>query len=141
MDQESIVYGCIKDVAYHYTEVERRRVNRDAMLSLPSGEEWPFLSQEMFSIPRLEGGAGRYQTQVMHFGASYKAVEYEWDQWIATFESLLRRMYWVSATVHLETELSGIHTFHWTSLSDSHTPGACDIQVQCEWSRENVIGM
>lgn len=140
MDQESIVYGCIKDVASYYKEAERRRANRIAMLGLPSGESWPFLSQEMFSIPGLEGGQRHYQTEVMHFGASYKAVEYEWEQWIATFEGLLRKMYWVSATVHLETELSGTHTFSWTSLSDSHVPGANDIQLQCEWSRENVIG-
>lgn len=141
MDQESIVYGCIKDVAYHYDQGERRRVNRSAMLSLPSDEDWPFLSREMFSIPRPEEDhRGQYQTEVMHFGASYKAVEYEWEQWIATFETLLRQMYWVSATVHLETELSGTHTFIWTSLSDSHVPGTGEIQVRCEWSQENAIG-
>jgi hypothetical protein len=140
MDQESIVYGCIKDIAGDHDRLERRRVNREAMLSLPSGEDWLFLSQEMFSIPQLEALGGQYHTEVMHFGASYRAVEYEWDQWIASFEALLRKMYWVSATVHLETELSGIHTFNWTSLSDSHIPGATDIKVQCEWTRENVMG-
>lgn len=140
MDQESIVYGCIKDSAYYYHETERRRVNRDAMLSLPHADEWPFLSQEMFAIPRLEGGHGQYQTEVMHFGASYKAVEYEWEQWVAQFEALLRQMYWVSATVHLETELSGTHTFTWESLSDSHVPGDGKIQIHCEWSQENALG-
>lgn len=140
MDQESIVYGCIKDVAPYHNEWERRQANRRAMLALPSGDEWPFLSQEMFSIPRLESSRARYQTEVMHFGASYKAVEYEWEQWIASFEELLSRMYWVSVTVHLETELSGTHTFSWTSMADSHVPGAKDILLQCEWSRENVIG-
>ena len=45
MDQESIVYGCIKDIAPAAAEAERIRVNRDAMLSLPRAEEWPFLSQ------------------------------------------------------------------------------------------------
>ncbi|MEX1034039.1 MAG: hypothetical protein WDZ30_11810 [Cellvibrionaceae bacterium] len=140
MDQESIVYGCIKDLAYFYQEPERRRTNREAMLTLPEGEDWRFLSQDMFSIPRLESYCSQYQTEVMHFGASYKAVEYEWEQWIEAFEALLRSMYWVSATVHLETELSGTHTFNWTSLSDCHVPGSDDIQVQCEWSRENAVG-
>lgn len=139
LDQESIVYGCIKDLGHLETRSKRRQVNREAMLSLPSGEDWLLLHQEMFAIPSLQEVAGQYQTDVMHFGASYRAVEYEWDQWIATFESLLRQMYWVSATVHLETELSGIHTFTWTSLSDSHVPGVSDVQVQCEWSRESVI--
>jgi hypothetical protein len=140
MDQESIVYGCVKDTVHGCDESTRRRANRAAMLALPTGEGWPLLSQEMFSIPRLENPSGYYQTEVIHFGASYKAVEYEWEEWIAAFETLLRTMYWVSATVHLETELSGTHTFNWLSLSDSHVPGARDIQVQCEWSRENAIG-
>lgn len=137
MDQESIVYGCIKDVALYHEQAERRRVNREAMLALPEAEGGEFLSRDMFAIPALEAG---YQTDVMHFGASYRAVEYEWDEWIKCFEALLRKMYWVSATVHLETELNGIHTFSWTSLSNSHVPGASGIQLQCEWSRESVIG-
>ncbi|GAB1270170.1 hypothetical protein NBRC116493_34240 [Aurantivibrio infirmus] len=140
MDQESIVYGCIKDAAYYYDESQRRRVNRDAMLMLPHEDEWPFLSQEMFSVPRLEGSKGQYQTEVMHFGASYKAVEYEWDQWVSQFEGLLKRMYWVSAVVHLETELNGTHTFVWHSLSNCHEPGSDDMQVHCEWSQEAAIG-
>lgn len=140
MDQESIVYGCIKDAAYYYDESERRRVNRQAMLDLPHADEWPFLSQEMFAIPRLEGFSGQYQTEVMHFGASYKAVEYEWEQWVAQFEELLQQMYWVTATVHLETELSGTHTFVWSTTGDAHIPGARDMQIHCEWSKENAIG-
>ena len=54
MDQESIVYGCIKDIAPGLGESERVRVNREAMLALPRADEWPFLSQEMFSIPSVE---------------------------------------------------------------------------------------
>ena len=91
MDQESIVYGCIKDVASSLAVSERIRTNREAMLSLPHADEWPFISQEMFAIPQVEMASNSYQTEVMHFGASYKAVEYEWDQWIAQFEALLRK--------------------------------------------------
>lgn len=140
MDQESIVYGCIKDSAALNEEVERRRNNRRALLDLPRADDWPFLSQEMFSIPSLDLSSGRYQTDVVHFGASYKAVEYEWEQWIAAFEDLLKQMYWVSATVHLETELSGTHTFVWNAHSDSHIPGTGNMKIHCEWSRENAIG-
>jgi len=139
MDQESIVYGCIKDYGQGANRAERRRANREAMLSLPSGDDWLLLHKDMFAIPSVEDWSGQYQTEVMHFGASYRAVEYEWEQWIASFENLLRKMYWVSATVHLETELSGTHTFNWTSLSDSHVPGSGNVQVKCEWSRESVI--
>ena len=141
MDQESIVYGCIKDAAYDEKEHEHRDANRQALLSLPSAKDWPLVSREMFAIPRRRSGSGQYQTDVLHFGASYKAIEYEWEQWIAEFESLLRNMYWVSATVHLETELSGTHTFTWNSLSDTHQPGSHQMQVHCEWSQETALGV
>jgi hypothetical protein len=139
MDQESIVYGCIKDIPEDTHYSERLRTNRAAMLSLPSADEWPFICQEMFSIPQNDALNNNYQTEVMHFGASYKAVEHEWDQWIAQFESLLSKMYWVSATVHLETELSGTHTFTWEANGNSHVPGSGKMQVRCEWSHEGAL--
>ena len=82
-----------------------------------------------------------YQTEVLHFGASYKAVEYEWDQWIAQFEQLLSQMYWVSATVHLETELSGTHTFTWEAGGNCHVPGSGEFNVKCEWSHEGALSI
>lgn len=142
MDQESIVYGCIKDLACEendQTGLQRRSVNREVMLSLPAADEWPFLSREMFSVPTIEMGAGGYQTEVMHFGASYKAVEYEWEQWIAKFEEMLEKMFWVSATVHLETELSGTHTFIWESKRLYHEPNCGDMEVRCEWAQDGSI--
>ncbi len=141
MDQESIVYGCIKDAAYLHDESTHRQVNRKALLNLPAANEWPLISREMFAVPALAPTSGQYQTEVLHFGASYKAIEYEWEQWIADFESLLRNMYWVSATVHLETELSGTHTFVWNSLSDTHQPGSQEMQIDCEWSQETALGI
>lgn len=139
MDQESIVYGCIKNNLPSLAEAERIRINREAMLSLPHADEWPFLSQEMFAIPQPESPSANYCTDVMHFGASYKAVEYEWDQWIAQFESLLSKMFWVSATVHLETELSGTHTFIWEANGSGHKPGSGNMRVRCEWSHEGSL--
>lgn len=140
MDQESIVYGCIKDTRADLLEGDRVKANRSAMLSLPRADDWPFLCQEMFAIPHLQLNQGNYQTEVMHFGASYKAVEYEWEQWVASFEALLSQMYWVSATVHLETELSGTHTFTWESNGNCHIPGSGDMRVSCEWSHEGGLG-
>ncbi len=140
MDQESIVYGCIKDARFDLLDSNRIRSNREAMLSLPRADDWPFLCQEMFAIPQVTTSQGNYQTEVMHFGASYKAVEYEWEQWLAAFEQLLGRMYWVSATVHLETELSGTHTFTWETNADCHRPGSGDMQIRCEWNHEAGLG-
>lgn len=99
----------------------RRAANRRVLDSLPGGEAWPFLGREMFS--RCEqSGAGLYQTQIIHFGASYQAIEYEWSLWVEQFEALLRRLYWASAVVHLETEVNGSHTFRWESERGFHTP-------------------
>lgn len=139
MEQESIVYGCIKDVASGPGDALRRDANRKAMLSLPKSEEWPFLCQEMFAIPQMDVHAEAYLTDVMHFGASYRAIEYEWSSWIEKFEHLLNQMYWVSAVVHLETELYGTHTFTWESRNDGHTPGAGIKQVHCEWTQESTF--
>ncbi len=139
MDQESIVYGCIKDAVMFTDSRERREKNRQAMLSLPSADQWPFLAQDMFSLPADRSIDAQYQTDVLHFGASYKAIEYEWDEWIRQFEFLLSNMYWISAVVHLETELSGTHTFTWEADGDFHIPGESDMTVRCEWSREAGI--
>jgi len=139
MDQESIVYGCIKDTPDSTNYSERLRINREAMLSLPSADEWSFICQEMFAIPEANVLNNNYQTEVMHFGASYKAVEHEWAQWIEQFEALLRKMYWVSATVHLETELCGTHTFTWRAGGNCHVPGSDELQVKCEWTQEGSL--
>lgn len=140
-DQESIVYGCIKDSNNLSGGSDRRRINREAVLSLPSADEWPFLCRDMFSIPTIKVKQSQYQTDVIHFGASYRAVEYEWNHWIQKFEELLRSMYWVSATVHLETELSGIHSFTWEAAGLYHEPGSGDMQVRCEWTQEGRVSV
>ena len=136
MDRESIVYGCIKDIACSGDDEQRRICNRAAMLHLPKAEDWSWLCQEMFSIPRIQRGEDRYLTEVIHFGASYRGIEYEWGNWMESFEALLERMYWISAVVHLETELAGIHTFNWESPGDYHSPGHGIRSIRCEWVHE-----
>lgn len=141
MNNESIVYGCIKHLPFG--DVEARRAscfaNRRAIHLLPAADDWPFLCREMFAVPGDDLMGGTFETQVIHFGMSYRGVEYEWKSWVEKFESLLRRMYWVSAVVHLETELSGIHTFVWESAELCHEPGTESLRVRCEWSREAAI--
>lgn len=134
MEYESLVYGCI--IVTGANDTECIATNRDAMMSLPTEDEWSFLAQEMFSIPDESRASF---SQVVHFGAAYRGIEYEWQRWIEQFEALLRRMYWVSAKVHLETVVSGTHTFTWESENEYHKPGTEDIRVQCEWSREGNV--
>ena len=82
---------------------------------------------------------GVYQTQIIHFGASYRAVEYEWALWVRHFEALLNELYWTSAVVHLETELNGIHTFRWETESGSHSPHQRDLRMRCAWERDGGV--
>ncbi|XLX41620.1 hypothetical protein ACK25U_06320 [Ectopseudomonas mendocina] len=140
MESESIVYGCIRDWPSDDPEQRRlrRETNHGVLAELPSGDLWPFLGREMFSFCELPG-AGLYQTQVIHFGASYGAVEYEWNLWIEAFETLLKRLYWASAVVHLETELNGMHTFRWESDSGFHSPQEGALRVRCAWEREGAL--
>jgi hypothetical protein len=141
VDQESIVYGIIKDIAMapEPDAMSRRMVNSASLLDLPQtfDANSPFLCGDMFTLPGMDVFSGSYHTQVIHFGASYRAVEYEWELWMSKFEELLKQMYWVSATVHLETELSGKHTFNWEPSSlGCHIPNSGDLRVKCEWERE-----
>ena len=140
MDQESVVYGCIKDTVYSDESQQfqlRREANKQVMQELPSIEDWPLLSREMFSMPELAMDLDDSNTNVVHFGTSYKAVEYEWEEWIGKFESMLKKMYWVSATVHLDTEFNGRHTFVWEAENEYHEPDSGELSVRCEWSRES----
>ena len=138
MDQETIVYGVIRDAASGDPDflTRSRLLNTAAILDLPDDDDFPYMTSSMFSLPPDFPEQGTYQTQVIHFAASYKAVEYEWEAWIQKFESLLRKMVWVSATVHLETELSGRHTFSWEANGSHHFPGDVDFRVNCEWEHE-----
>ena len=140
MESESIVYGCIRDWPSEQADERclRRDTNRQVLASLPSGEAWPFLGREMFSYCET-AGEGLYQTQVIHFGASYRALEYEWPLWVEQFETLLKRLYWASAVVHLETELKGCHTFRWETERGFHSPQDGDLRVRCVWERESGL--
>ncbi|GAA6145740.1 hypothetical protein [Thalassolituus maritimus] len=143
-DQESIVYGVIRHVPSS-EELASRRERRNNLASiqcLPTGmdDDFSLLKREMFSMAGADVFSGAYQTQVIHFAGSYRAVEYEWENWLRQFEALLKSMYWVSATVHLETELSGKHTFNWQA-EYGHTPSDADLRMSCEWEREGAFAI
>ncbi len=141
MDQESIVYGCIKDQPGDTAERELRyRSNLAAIAGLPEDDGFPLLAREMFGSSGRDLFEGTYHTQVIHFGASYRAIEYEWEHWLQRFEALLARMYWVSAVVHLQTELSGNHTFVYDPRGGMYKPGDGPLNVRCEWEREIFLG-
>lgn len=138
MEPESIVYGCIRDwpAADIEQSRQRRAANLRALDQLPRDEGWPFIGRAMFSCSMVEGIR---QTQLIHFGASYRAVEYEWALWVRQFEALLDTLYWTSAVVHLETELTGTHTFRWETDTGSHSPHQRDVRMRCAWERDGGV--
>jgi hypothetical protein len=92
-----------------------RSHNAGALTGLPAEDEWPFLVRGMFALP-AEWPQGTYRAQVIHFGASLKDEPQDrssWDAWLGKFESLLRRMYWWSATACLRTEFEPERIFRW----------------------------
>jgi hypothetical protein len=135
MEEESVVYGCIKNTAYGRQAEQRAETNRLALLALPSVLDRPLLCREMFAAMDNFSNADEY-TDVVHFGASYFGIEYEWSLWIQQFEALLTKMYWVNVVVHLETELSGVHSFIWETNSEYHEPGNDNLKLRCEWLHE-----
>ncbi|MGC3250828.1 hypothetical protein ACPTFA_29690, partial [Pseudomonas aeruginosa] len=77
-----VVYGCIRDWP-GYSMVRRMRLapNPRVMETLPGGEAWPFHGREMFTRSEQSRG-GLYQTQIIHYGASNQAIEYERCLWV-----------------------------------------------------------
>ena len=92
MQGESVVYGCIKDSIYEQNVAYRSQANRAALQALPAAEDWPLLSREMFAATDHVTDIDVH-TEIVHFGASYNGIEYEWQMWLEQFEALLSKMY------------------------------------------------
>lgn len=138
MNDESTVYGYIKNTRVESDQQNylHHSVNRQVIKNLPSLDGSSLITQEFFSIPTLLHYDESVASSIIHFGQIYKGVEYEWGLWIATFEQLLQQMYWTHVVVHLETEISGIHTFTWECSEDIHTPNDAPLNIRCEWQHE-----
>lgn len=142
MFTESVVYGCIRDWPMQDFDQQQLRVshNRQVLARLPHVETWSLLSQEMFSVserPDQLSPTG----PVIHFAASYRSVEYEWDTWVQQFEALLKRLYWSTAMVHLEAENHGSHRFSWQSESFELMTLEEQLRMRCTWERESGLNL
>ena len=115
MGHISIVYGNIIGATGQTDDFHKlQRLNKNIIESLPVTDDiFPWITKSMFLVPDPDKNR-IYRDQVIVFGASYKAVEHEWDEWLNKFEAILRQLYWTSATIHLDTELVGAHTYQWT---------------------------
>lgn len=97
MGQVTVVYGAI--VEPHQESIEP--LNEAVLNELPDRDEWPFLIRGMFHVNKEHPPYGSYRQRVITIGASYKSVEWEWDEWLEKFEEPLRKMYWEEINIHL----------------------------------------
>lgn len=135
MGQQSILYGMIAGPGDGPKLTPLKLHNQCVIESLPTDDEWPWLTRAMFAFP-APWPQGTYQEQVIHFGLSIK--DFLWTQsnqtteptlphrglyegvtkWILKLESLLRQMYWYSAQVHIYTEIELNHVYRYVPSTD-----------------------
>jgi hypothetical protein len=113
MGHQTLVYGVIEVFPATSNRPDADSRTDSALQALPETDDWPFLVRSMFSATSSEHVSVAYMYRVIHFGASLKAVEWEWNEWLAKFERLLSMLDGVAATVHLQTELVGDHIYEW----------------------------
>ena len=136
MGMEAVVYGFIQgppwphgvpntyDAFSTHPEMQRMSMERDrkltekvrqnlqAICALSEEDTWPFLSRSMFSSS-TNSIQTTYKSQIIHFGASFKEIEWVWEEWLTKFEALLRSMYWDEVHLHLVSEAFNASSFHY----------------------------
>jgi hypothetical protein len=112
MGHQAIIYGRIQGdrESSRPKSPSLHEHNAIVLRSLPDrDDDWPFLTRHMFAVAEHPYDQGLYKSQVIHFGASFKdepEKDRHWDLWLSKFEGLvLKKLSWISATVHVETEL------------------------------------
>lgn len=122
MGMATRIYGCITELDFGGagSEIQNRisAHNESVLNNLSPISDWPPLSKKMFAItdnsnfPK-EGPDFAYGGRIIHFGANFKSIEYEWKEWRTKFENLLSELIWSNAEVHFVTEYTGVQTFRW----------------------------
>lgn len=123
MGMATRIYGCITELDYGIIGSDiQNNINDDnenVINSLPIKSNWPPLSKKMFAITYNsdfpnEGSDFAYRGRIIHFGANFKSIEYDWVEWKLKFENLLSKLIWSKAEVHFVTEYTGVQTFQWS---------------------------
>jgi hypothetical protein len=115
----TVIYGYIEEMDFWLDPIKKdiRKHNSYIIKTLPNADNWPPLSREMFAIcnnyKKHPGPNFEYRGRIIHFGANLKSVEYEWVEWKDKFESLLSRLYFIEATVNVQTEYMPQETTRW----------------------------
>lgn len=108
MGQQTLIHGFIAGITWRGTFggtlVQK---NAEALAGLPASDQFPPLTRDMVgtSVDVIE----TYFHQVIHIGLSLKNLDEQdpvtWSEWLAKFESLLRKTYWLTAQLHIHMEL------------------------------------
>jgi hypothetical protein len=135
MGHVSIVYGKIIGPKWMQEDyLKLQLMNREVLKSLPITDNFPWIHRNMFHCMDPKNIEGTYRRQVITFGASYKSVEYDWEEWLEKFEKILKQLYWRRATIHLETELVKSHTYEWISSDEQKDKwSAGNLEPISEW--------
>ena len=119
MGMHTVIYGYIEEMDFWRDPVRKRlRKHNSAIIkTLPAADSWPPLSREMFAISNNyknhPGPNFEYWGRIIHFGANLKSVEQQWGEWKNKFESLLTRLYFMEARVHVQAEYMELETSTW----------------------------
>jgi hypothetical protein len=130
MGHQAIIYGRVQEywegTAASWPIVPE--YNRAVLESLPDEDrDWPFLTRHMFAVaPRpFHGGGDRgfYRGHIVHFACSLKdepGRSEHWDKFLHKLEStVLQRLLWVSAKVHIESLFHPERTYLYRADADS----------------------
>ena len=90
---------------------------REFIQTFENDKHYPWIRAEMFSLG-VNKGPFFYSEQVITFGATYKAVEFHWKDFILKFEHILRNIDFNTAKIQLETEFFGTYDFFWKKKVD-----------------------
>ncbi len=142
MAHEALLFGMIEGASFRTEEYRHlQQLNAEVLAQLPIQDEWPWLVRGMFALP-APSPQGTFRQQVIHFGASIKDAPMDrscWDVWIAKFERLLRKLWWWSASLVLQTDFEPDRHFLWipaeawtSRLSEESPPPVSD------WTRSVV---
>lgn len=125
MSHSCIIYGFIKSPGILNDEVSLRtyKLNKKIIKSIDKfNNEYYYIDNKMFSFlpfkKKIDDKIPQYNYNIIHFGASYKDLFYEWSEWILSFENIIKRLYWYEVILHYQG-MPESFTCSW-EISDSY---------------------
>ena len=117
MSHQTIIYGYIEGRVWRKEDYRKYQArNIEIVSKLPDEDADPHFVNGIFAskMPNENTKQGTFKTHILHFGVSLKTRGLDQrDIWIAKFEELLRRLYWGTAIVHIDTEIYGSYKYEW----------------------------